>query len=196
MPRLTELKFKHNLNNYLLEFDLDDKAIMEDRISVDILARVVNPYGQEFRVALTVEIDYREFLVTVKNGDHILFRRSFHDLRALLPEWDECGPDGPPEDVYFDALDTLGEVVNENIGGVVEEIIAAIPVPDPILGCMLKAGVSATIGQAVTCNQHARREGFRQRIREIAACLIDNAGGIFSRAAWRLSRCIATLGFN
>jgi hypothetical protein len=47
MPRLTELKFRHNLNNYLLEFDLDDKAIMEDRISVDILARVVNPYGQE-----------------------------------------------------------------------------------------------------------------------------------------------------
>jgi hypothetical protein len=79
---------------------------------------------------------------------------------------------------------------------VVEEIIAAIPVPDPILGCMLKAGVSATIGQAVTCNQHARRDGFRQRVREIAACLIDNAGGIFSRAAWRLSRCIATMGFN
>lgn len=191
MPRLTSLSFTHKGNRYRLEFDLDDAAIMANQIAVDVTAKVTDANGREFAKTLTVALDFDKLEGQVLDGDKLLKKFDLGVLYKKLPDWDEYGPNND------DAVDEFGEQVNDSLGDIVEEAISSIPVPDPIFGCLIKAGISATIGQAITCHgriNSQRIEGLIRRTRAIAGCLIQNAGGIFTRAVWRAAKCIATFG--
>lgn len=72
-----------------------------------------------------------------------------------------------------------------------EQIVEAIPPElfgDPILGCALKAGVSAVIGQAISC---ARNYGFdSMEFANFFRCMREHFGGIAKTAIFRAFRCI------
>lgn len=192
MPRLTSLSFKHKGNRYTFEFDLDDAAIMKNKIAVDVVSKVTDGKGQESAKTLTVQLDFENSVVEVLDGDRVLKRFDLGVLRKKLQDWDEYGP------LSKGAADEFGDQVNASLGNAVEELISSIPVPDPIFGCLIKAGVSATIGQTITCYNRIsgqRIEGAIRHTRALVGCLMQNAGGIFTRAVWRTLKCMGAGGF-
>lgn len=75
-----------------------------------------------------------------------------------------------------------------------ERFLQSIPVPDPILGCALKAGVSSLIGQAIKCRTEMERAGFWGRISEFAGCMRNHFGAIGRTALRRTFGCMISGG--
>jgi hypothetical protein len=91
--------------------------------------------------------------------------------------------------------DDVAALVEEGIGRRVANLVDLMPVPDPILGCALKAGISSVIGQTLTCNEMVGGDGSRrQRTWRIVRCLHDHIGGLITRTLWRAARCMVLLG--
>jgi hypothetical protein len=76
----------------------------------------------------------------------------------------------------------------------IEAFLQSIPVPDPILGCAIKAGVSAIIGQAQDCiNSCILRERWG-KIQEFAECMRGHIGSIGGKALRRAFGCMISGG--
>ena len=103
-----------------------------------------------------------------------------------------------PEDLEHG--DALGQAAQDLLDGAgldeaIEAAIQAMPVPEPAFGCLIKAGVSTTVGQLIRChNRHRRIEQRRNRAWQIVTCLGVNAPGMTIRAALRTLGCWLTLG--
>ena len=78
----------------------------------------------------------------------------------------------------------------------IEQAIDAFPAIDPMLGCLIKSGVSATVGQIVRCNNIGapHRDGINERIHKIFGCLKENIGPVARRAAAKAMWCWLRLG--
>ncbi len=78
----------------------------------------------------------------------------------------------------------------------IEQAIDAFPAIDPMLGCLIKSGVSATVGQIVRCNNIGapHRDGINERIHKIFGCLKENIGPVARRAAAKTMWCWLRLG--
>lgn len=97
-----------------------------------------------------------------------------------------------------------GETVfNELLSDIVdaEEAIDQIPAwvfggGDPITGCLIRSGLSAVIGQALSCNDQTRdSEGVFARLKEMSRCLLHNIPDICGMMAYKSAWCIARFGF-
>lgn len=75
-----------------------------------------------------------------------------------------------------------------------EKFLQSIPVPDPILGCAIKAGVSSLIGQAIKCRTEMERARFWGQIAEFARCMRDHVGAIGRTALRRTFGCMISGG--
>ncbi|MFW2349377.1 hypothetical protein [Qipengyuania sp.] len=101
---------------------------------------------------------------------------------------DDIEPGDLVERAAQDLLDGAG------LGEAIEAAIQRMPVPEPALGCPIKAGVSTTVGQLIHChNRHRRIEQRSSRAWEIVKCLGVNAPGMTIKATLRTLRCWLTL---
>ena len=89
-----------------------------------------------------------------------------------------------------DLLDAAG------LDQAIETAIQSLPVPEPAFGCVIKAGISTTVGQMIRChNRHRMIEQRRSRAWEIVKCLGINAPGMTIKAALRTLGCWLTFGY-
>ena len=110
---------------------------------------------------------------------------------------DEAGIDPHGDVEQGDAVDRAVRELLDGAGldEAIEAAIQRIPSPDPFI-CLLKAGISTTVGQLIRCNnRHKSVEQRRSRAWKIVKCLGVNAPGMTIKAALRTLGCWLTLGF-
>jgi hypothetical protein len=111
----------------------------------------------------------------------------------------EANEDGAP-DIVLRSSDR--EMVRLSLADLIDEsqIIDKIPgwiygAGDPILGCLIRAGLSAVVGQIIRCTRKTRDLcWYSERIRGIGLCLRSSAGRMTTRMVLRAVRCIALAG--
>lgn len=80
--------------------------------------------------------------------------------------------------------------------GKLDAAIQALPT-DPILGCILKSGISATLRQATLCYQTTRTaESALAKAQVTLKCLGENAGKILGRMGGRTLLCVMSAGLG
>jgi len=190
MARLTTITFSRDDLRYEIAIDLDDAAIVRNRLSFQVTASVTNERGRRHQETLLLEVDLAEGLGKIYGPDQ---NDPWYEFRLdAVPVLIEAGVEAVP----IEGFDGVANFIHEGIGHRIAELIDLMPAPDPILGCALKAGISSILGQTLACNEIVGREGgLRQRVREIVRCLREHVGGIFTRALWRAARCMVTLGW-
>jgi hypothetical protein len=167
VPELTTVRFPHQGIGYELKISWDDEALVNGAVAFGITAA---------RFPLDA-VDRRE---EVKASVSIQREGEDPILVIRVGEWS-----APPL--------RLREL---SAGTVVEEFIEAIPAMDPIVGCLVRSGISATAGQLIHCkNESEDAPWFQQRARAIGRCLREHVYDIGFRTAFRAGRCIARLGF-
>lgn len=191
MASLGSYSFRDRENNtYSLELDLDDAAMMEDAVSITItgtktFAGTKTNLSVEFSV--TLETREKPWQIVIRHGDTVVGT-------IPLPEF------GPPEDVAHGA--PPDEAWNHLLSlldnpDALEHAIASIPAVDPILGCLIKAAVSTTVGQVLRCyGEHRKLADWRAITRNVIRCLGAHSARILMTAIWRTGKCAALAGFG
>lgn len=177
MSHLTRISFARDGERYELLIDLEDGDIVDDRLTFELTARAQSEVAVDARdVTVTLVIDFEHQIATVTLPDG-----SEHqiNLAGLYLRINEHG-----EEIVLDQEDVLGDRVAQDIGPALVEALGDVPLGDP-LACLIKAGVSSIIGQAIACQEIAARS-FKRMFR----CLRDHVTGIFGRTLWRTARCI------
>lgn len=87
--------------------------------------------------------------------------------------------------------ESLANLTGENV--VLDSIPgAAFGMGDPIIGCLVRAGISAAISQILSCRDHTSSHGWGiDRLKAIGCCLRENGVRMGALALWRAGRCIA-----
>lgn len=108
------------------------------------------------------------------------------------------GGKGESPDVVIDVAgyevfrDSLANLTGEN--AIFDKIPGEVfAFGDPILGCLVRAGISATVSQILTCRDNTGGQGWGgERLVAIGRCLLQNGVRIGARTLWRAGKCIAT----
>jgi hypothetical protein len=98
------------------------------------------------------------------------------------------------------------EVFRETVDQIVgtENVMNKVPAAiygggDPFVGCFVRAGISASVEQLLSCWRspyiEVERLTLMDRIRTLVACARENLPNVAMRAAWRAGFCVAKLGF-
>lgn len=78
---------------------------------------------------------------------------------------------------------------------IIDRIPSVFFAGEPIVGCLVRSGLSASISQIIECNNEtAGIDWYRPRIKAIAHCLRENVANIGIKMAGRAIRCVAFLG--
>jgi hypothetical protein len=184
---------------YEIELSIDRLAALRNSLSVEIVARrrsSDDAAGQEISATVTLDME----------GHRLMLEMEGEEVGAIPLDGNlvsEADLDEVP-DAAEGFTGRAWAAVRDNLlsddgtpAGTVEEIIQALPVFDPVLGCLLKGGISATAGQIIRCYEEADFvDQMTQRLRLTAYCLGRNAWGVLARASWRAARCMATLGLG
>ena len=64
---------------------------------------------------------------------------------------------------------------------------------DPITGCLIRAGISASVGQIIACkNATLDHEWYWDKTRAIGRCLRQNIPAMGAKMAYRAARCVVS----
>lgn len=186
MPRITSHRLSRGQYDYEIEIGLDDAALMDNALEFEVVARRSwrgeHPHVE---VPAKVSVDLASMTATVRIADQEIGKI---DLAALEI------PEALPAE---DAWNRLKAAWEYHGAEPLEEALQAIPVPDPVFGCLLKAGLTTTLGQTMKCYDQVKGAsgGFR-RVRRVFVCLAENGVGMIWTATSRSLRCMAMLGFG
>ena len=169
MPSFSRLRFERGGAAYEFDLDWDDAAFADGAIRFEVRARRRTlPDGEvlEHTVSLSIE--------RVRDGE----------MPVLL-----VSADG--KDIFaFELADLVDEAE------VLEKIPSVVFGGDPIVGCLIRSGVSAVVGQLIHCKNDTVDERWTiPRVRAIGQCLRRNIPGMTARAAFRAARCVVRAGF-
>lgn len=192
---MPNFSFVHEGRNYYLDFK--DKAVMDNHFEVEITAREVDQEGNERIVPLTLRIDLESMQAHVMYQKETLYTFNLAQLGDTLgkfPENDATNEGfavGEPA-AYMEEIDSGFTQIAERALGIAE----LIPVGEPIFGCLLKGGISATLRQAIECSRTFTPDDLplRERVGIVARCMRDNYMAVFTRSAWRAAVCFVRLG--
>jgi hypothetical protein len=193
MARLTRLSFDHEGAQYQVELSLDDAALMDDVLACDVEAQVTDRDGRSHSETIRAEVDFRGEEVRVIHREKTIQVWSLSALSQLVRSNDgeEVIPGQRGLDSSQVGADPLAEQVSASLGAQLVVILGEMPAPDPII-CLVKAGLSSMIGQAIVCNESlgAETEAVGRRVRAIGRCLREHVRGILGRSLWRTARCL------
>jgi hypothetical protein len=202
MPSLGRREFTDNEGNrYVLDIEFDDAAIMEDKLVTSVFAKRVlqNENGDDLPEDSWPTIEAKLSLLV---ADRIVILE--------LPERDPIILHlGDNADAFFDDdhdFDQESEMADFiagmfESGGAIDragDLIDFIPAGEPVLGCLIKAGISTTLGQMVQCYHQLpveRAETTKQKIWQMLRCLGVNGHVMLAKAGLRTLRCWLTAGF-
>jgi hypothetical protein len=178
MPRIFAYRFIKGDHEYNLDVSIDDEALVKDSLSFAVTAQYRHLKEDHWQtVTVSLDYDFGENQITA-TFDGIAVPITL----SLKPFIDEV-------------KSIVADAITPGLDRAIERIIQGVPVPDPIFGCLLKAGISTLVGQLLRCLQQIREvPTFGQRVRETARCLRHNGIAMLSTAARRTFMCMVTLG--
>jgi hypothetical protein len=164
---LTKLRFDHDGRRYELDLNWDDAAFADGELKFDVTARAGNKDLGLFDQEHSVSV-----IVTLADARPVFtVQADGHEVFTL------------PLDNLVDEAEVLERIPSHLFGG------------DPMIGCLIRSGVSAFVGQLIHCKNNTSGDGWRERLRAIGACLRANIPGMTGRAAFRAARCMLRAGF-
>jgi len=92
----------------------------------------------------------------------------------------------------------LRDVFHEDtvVGQAIESVHASFIVVEPVTGCLIRAGLSTSVGQIIKCkDETATVKWTRERVQAIGGCLKKNIPKMLMRAAFRAAACVFKAGF-
>lgn len=167
MQNLMKTVVQRGQYEYELSLSWDDDAFVEGSISFNVSVLQRDTNGNEIKKDATVSIEHDE------NEQPILKISDGGELDVNYP---------------------LGELFDES------QIIDLIPAwffgGDPITGCLMRAGLSTSVGQIIECKKETSGvPWFIERCRAIGNILLSSIPDMSSKMARRAMRCIMRLGF-
>lgn len=186
-------------NRYTLRLDVDvHSAILNDgNVETSVVAIRHVDGGEDIELTALVRLESFErrlAIILPEQAPIHLDLESFEGLPAR-----EDSEVGPHDDIeQGDAIDQAARDLLDAAGldQAIETAIQSLPVPEPAFGCVIKAGISTTVGQMIRChNRHRMIEQRRSRAWEIVKCLGINAPGMTIKAALRTLGCWLTFGY-
>ena len=82
------------------------------------------------------------------------------------------------------------------VGQAIEKVHASFIAVDPVTGCLIRAGLSTSVGQIIKCKDETTTvEWTADRVRAIGGCLRENIPNMLLRAAFRAAACVFKAGF-
>ncbi|WP_417488619.1 hypothetical protein [Maricaulis sp.] len=164
-------------------------------ISTEIAVIRLDADGHEEAVitaTIAVDVGNNQIIVTLPDGTELVVDLLDYNLADV-----DHRDDGriPGDD---DELDRYWNTIVDSSGANAEAVAAAIdaiPVPDPLIGCVLRAGIATAVGQAVACNEQVGGGGpLHERVQSVLGCLRGNGLRILGRTAARALRCMLLCG--
>lgn len=200
MARFLSRQFEHGGRLYHVELSIDRLAALRDQLTIEIAARSYSAGGDggvSIQASLSLDVERREIVIEVEGKELGRIPLDAVDIA----EADEADVEGA-EGFARRAWETLAEQLRDGDGNpaaeTIEAIIGQIPAIDPLLGCLLKGAISASVGQTIRCyaQLEPEHETIRQKLSAVAACLGNNVWGMLGRATYRALRCMVAGGFG
>ena len=169
MSRLYKVGFERDGETYELAIAWDDAAFADGVVAIDVTASRAKSEHPEDRDELNVTT-----AVETDGEERPILAIKFQGETVA----------SIPLDELFDESQLIDRIPSFVFGG------------DPMLGCLVRSGLSASIGQIISCrNETAGVEWVRPRMSEIARCVRGNVPNLCATAAFRAARCSLSLGF-
>ena len=183
MQNLTKFTVQRGDEEYELSLGWDDGAFVEGRIKFDISALKRNIETREEIEPLSATV------AVIPNPDHD-------------PDSDEV-PSPFVQIVIKNEITGQEETINYPLNALFEEsqIVDLIPAylfgGDPITGCLIRSGISTTVGQIIGCKNETAGvlPWFWNRVRELGKCLLISIPDMTAKMARKSVRCILRFGF-
>lgn len=214
MARFFSRRIRHGDAEYAIELEIDRLAALRRELSVEIRAIKLGPNSQQLTATLTLDPDAHEIIVEIE-GEEIgripIEAQGIVEANDAEADSVEIDPhDMTPldtdsiQDDRNEYADRAWAMISEYLeggdseGAAIEAIIDSIPAIDPLLGCLLKGGISATAGEIITCYKEIPREveRLRSRLKFVAKCVGGKAWRILARATYKAGRCMVFGGFG
>lgn len=198
MARYLSRQFEHGGRLYHLELGIDRIAALRDDLTIEIAARSYSSTGDggvSIQAAVTLDLERHEIVIEVEGAE---IGRIPLDATEVS-DADDADVEGADARRAWEILvENLFQADDDPTAETIEAIIDRMPAVDPLLGCLLKGAISASVGQLIRCHGQLtpRDETTRQKLGTIAACLGKNVWGMLGRATYRALRCMAAGGFG
>ena len=169
MANISKFSIKDTHYEYELSLGWDIEAFLSGNVSfdIDVARRSLENVDEEITLHATVSIELRD-----KQPMLIIEAQGNEIVSYPLRE-------------IFDESQIIDMIPGWVFGG-----------GEPITGCLLRAGLSASITQIIACKkQTAGIDWFWERMKEIGRCLINALPDIAASAARKAITCIIKFGF-
>jgi len=175
MKKITEFKFRTDNQIYSLGLNWDDASFVDGKVAVNIVAERKNVESGRTEELLSADVS-----LGISEGEPMLTI----NLKGLKLEKEFKIP-------VKDLFD--GDSYIEQI---LEKIPSFLIAGDPIVGCLMRSGLSATIGQIIQCkNDTADYKWLKERMRAIGRCMKKSLPKMATMTVVRSVRCIMKFGF-
>jgi hypothetical protein len=184
MAELGTKRFKDEDGNiFEINLSLNDAAVMDDNLEM-----IVTGSYREAGADIPVKAEFLIRLNPAENALEIYFEneaRASIDLADLF----DFDPDEFENLEGEEAWATIVGIMKDG-GEALSAVIDSIPVPEPVFGCLLRAGISTATGQIVSCYMAFRQvENIRSRVAHVLRCLSVNSLVMLSKFTWRTFKC-------
>ncbi|CAN0253102.1 unnamed protein product, partial [Chrysoparadoxa australica] len=168
---------------YYLQFELEDAALMDGRVPIVVEAIALHPYGAEgsprIKGTATLDLERGENgVITVELEGHEIIEIPVPSVRFDDDDFDFTN--------YEDRSEPLFDFLADNsLAHQAGRLAEAFPVGGEPLACVLKAGITTSIGQLIQCNYDVRRNA-KEDWKKFSK----------RRKGWRMLKCLGINSFS
>ncbi|WP_417485465.1 hypothetical protein [Maricaulis salignorans] len=183
-------------HSYRFSYIWQDMGWVNDGvISTEIAVVRINADGHEdasITATVAVDVNNNQIIVTLPDDTELVVDLRDYKLADVDHRADGLMPGDEGElDGYWNTIVEASSANAEAVAAAID----AIPVPDPLIGCVLRAGIATVVGQAVACNEQVGGGGeLYARVRAVLGCLRGNGLRILGRTTTRTLRCMVMGG--
>jgi hypothetical protein len=171
-----------------LELNFNAFALLDEKIEFEIKG---NYYSADENISkevlFLVQYDDEQNCIKIKYNATTIARINLNDNISITNNFDDLDAQ--------DAFDEIYALMDDS--SAIESVINDLPAVDPIFGCIIKSGLSTTIGQIIKCNKQVPKDSnFRKKLRPILDCLGKNKYTMLSKFTLRTLKCMLFFGWD
>ncbi|MCR9194105.1 MAG: hypothetical protein NXH88_05185 [Hyphomonas sp.] len=171
---------------------------MNDKIFHEIVAAQIEPDGGDVigEAKVTVAYDCKEQTITLAfpAGREIVIDLGRVEAETVR-EYEDYAEDNYTFEEHFRKI-LPDDTSASELSGAIEELIQGFPT-EPGIGCLIKAGLSTSVGQLIECHHETRDWPLvTPKVRAMLRCLQVNVMAMGVRAFGRTVRCFVSLGLQ
>lgn len=165
MPKIAGISVRRDNRDYRLSIAWDDDAFVEGNIKFDLEVGVQDVEGRHY---------------DIRGSASASIEQSAGGESCLVVRIGEKECFNAPLHAIFGETTVVDQIPGQLFG-----------FGDPVIGCLLRAGIAATCGQIIECKDRtAGYEWIWDRLKAIGKCLRDNSGKLAGRALLRAGWCL------